>query len=135
MDTTKSIEDVVNVDVEAAKELLGLGHRYLDVRTNEEFNKSHIDKAVNVPYMFLTQEGRVKNEEFLSQVSTVYQQEDPLIVGCNSGGRASRACVDLLNAGFKNVKNLKDGYSAWLDDEFKGDKSVEQFKTACKFRP
>ncbi|CAA2977044.1 rhodanese-like domain-containing 19, mitochondrial [Olea europaea subsp. europaea] len=98
MDSTQSTEDVVNVDVETAKELLGFGHRYLDVRTSDEFNKSHIDNAVNVPYMFLTGEGRVKNEEFLSQVSTVYQHEDSLIVGCNSGGRASRACVDLLNA-------------------------------------
>ncbi|KAL2509015.1 Rhodanese-like domain-containing protein 19 [Forsythia ovata] len=112
MDSTKSIEDVVNVDVETAKELLGSGHRYLDVRTSEEFNKSHVENAVNIPYMFLTQEGRVKNEEFLFQVSSVYKNEDPLIVGCNSGGRASRACVDLLNAGFKNVKNLKGGYSA-----------------------
>lgn len=32
-------------------------------RSAEEFNKSHIDNALNVPYMFITQEG---NSEFLA---------------------------------------------------------------------
>jgi hypothetical protein len=32
-------------------------------RSAEEFNKSHINNALNVPYMFITQEG---NSEFLA---------------------------------------------------------------------
>ncbi|KAK1560725.1 hypothetical protein Q3G72_030167 [Acer saccharum] len=51
------IEDVVSVDVHAAKDLLSSGHRYLDVRTTEEFNKSHVNNSMNVPYLFKTQEG------------------------------------------------------------------------------
>ncbi|GKE11827.1 protein high arsenic content 1, mitochondrial, partial [Tanacetum coccineum] len=54
--SSTSVADVVTVDVVAAKDLLDSGHRYLDVRTNEEFNKSHADNALNVPYMFITQE-------------------------------------------------------------------------------
>ncbi|XP_009612115.1 protein HIGH ARSENIC CONTENT 1, mitochondrial [Nicotiana tomentosiformis] len=137
MDSIKSNEDVSHVDVISAKDLLSSGHRYLDVRTVEEFNRGHIDKAINIPYMFLTEEGRVQNPNFLVQVSSVCQKEDHLIVGCNSGGRGRRACVDLLNAGYKDVINLEGGYSGWVDNEFKGDNKAEaeQFKTACKFRP
>nr|XP_010322964.2 protein HIGH ARSENIC CONTENT 1, mitochondrial-like isoform X1 [Solanum lycopersicum] len=98
MDSIKSNEDVSNVDVISAKDLLSSGHTYLDVRTTEEYNRGHIDKAINIPYMFLNEQGRVKNPDFLEQVSAVCQKEDHLIVGCNSGGRGLRACVDLLNA-------------------------------------
>ncbi|KAK9287328.1 hypothetical protein L1049_015743 [Liquidambar formosana] len=135
MDATKRPEDVVTVDVHTAKDLLTSGHRYLDVRTIEEFNKSHVEDALNAPYMFITQEGRVKNPEFLAQVSSICEEKDHLVVGCNSGGRSLRACVDLLNAGFKHVTNMEGGYSAWVDNCFAGNKTAEEFKVACKFRP
>ncbi|WMV35649.1 hypothetical protein MTR67_029034 [Solanum verrucosum] len=117
MDSIKSNEDVSNVDVISAKDLLSSGHTYLDVRTVEEYNRGHIDKAINIPYMFLNEQGRVKNPDFLEQVSSVCQKEDHLIVG------------------YKDVRNLEGGYSAWVDNEFKGDEAAQQFKTACKFRP
>ncbi|XP_042477399.1 protein HIGH ARSENIC CONTENT 1, mitochondrial [Macadamia integrifolia] len=135
MDIQKSSEDVVTVDVHAAKHLLISGHQYLDVRTIEEFNKSHVENALNVPYMFITLEGRVKNPEFLNQVVSVCKKEDQLVVGCNSGGRSLRACVDLLNAGFMNVSNMGGGYSAWVDEGLAGDKPADELKTSCKFRP
>ncbi|XP_010056098.2 protein HIGH ARSENIC CONTENT 1, mitochondrial [Eucalyptus grandis] len=135
METIKKSEDVANVDVYTAKGLLTVSHRYLDVRTEEEFKKSHVENAVNVPYMFSTPDGRVKNPDFLTQVAAVCNKEDHLVVGCNSGGRSLRACVDLLNAGYKNVNNMEGGYSAWVDKGFAGDKPAEELKTACKFRP
>lgn len=136
MAATNGPEDVTTVDVHAAKDLLGSGHLYLDVRSSEEFNKSHINDALNVPYMFITQEGRVKNPEFLTQVAAICKKEDHLVVGCNSGGRALRACVDLLNVGYESVTNMGGGYSAWVDSGLAGgDKPPEELKTACKFRP
>ncbi|KAL8238955.1 hypothetical protein R6Q59_015522 [Mikania micrantha] len=130
-----SVEDVVTVDVHAAKELLNSGHRYLDVRTNEEFIKSHVENALNIPYLFKTQEGRVKNPEFLAQVSALCDKEDALVVACNSGGRSLKASADLLTAGYKNVKNMAGGYSAWVDNGFAGDSTpAEELKTACKWR-
>ncbi|KAL7602140.1 protein HIGH ARSENIC CONTENT 1, mitochondrial [Lactuca sativa] len=136
MDAPKSVEDVVTVDVHDARKLLiDSGHRYLDVRTNEEFNKSHVDNAINIPYMFITQEGRVKNPEFVAQVSALCDKEDSLVVACNSGGRSLKASVDLLIAGYKNVKNMAGGYSAWVDNGFAQDSAPpEELKTACKFR-
>ncbi|KAK2665560.1 hypothetical protein Ddye_004134 [Dipteronia dyeriana] len=136
MDATKKIEDVESVDVHAAKDLLSSGHRYLDVRTTEEFNKSHVDNSMNVPYLFKTQEGRVKNPEFLTQVSSICKKDDHIVVGCNSGGRSLNACVDLLNAGYERVKNMAGGYSAWVENGLAGsEKPVEEMKPSCKFRP
>ncbi|KAJ4971888.1 hypothetical protein NE237_004987 [Protea cynaroides] len=135
MDAQKRSEDVMTVDVHAAKHLLSSGHRYLDVRTTEEFNKSHVENALNVPYMIITPEGRVKNPEFLIQILSVCRKEDQLVVGCNSGGRSLRASVDLLNAGFMHVANIEGGYSAWVDQRLAGDKPADELKTACKFRP
>ncbi|KAL5995612.1 hypothetical protein ACLOJK_025676 [Asimina triloba] len=52
-----SSEAVETVDVHAANGLIGSGHRYLDVRTAEEFKKGHLESALNVPYMFITPDG------------------------------------------------------------------------------
>ncbi|XP_047309505.1 protein HIGH ARSENIC CONTENT 1, mitochondrial-like [Impatiens glandulifera] len=134
MEETRTENVVVTVNVSAAKDLLVEGHRYLDVRTNEEFSRGHVDNALNVPYIFKTPDGNFINPEFLAQVSLLLQKDDSLVVGCNSGGRSFKACVDLLNNGYKNVTNLGGGYSAWLDHEFAGDPSADMFKTACKFR-
>ncbi|KAK2974234.1 hypothetical protein RJ640_016720 [Escallonia rubra] len=132
MDAIKRTEDVVTVDVHVAKDLLSSGHRYLDVRTSEEFKGSHISDASNVPYMFIAEEGKVKNPKFMAQVSSICHKEEHLVVGCNSGGRSLRACVDLLNAGYEHVTNMGGGYSAWVDN---GLASAGEIKTACKFRP
>ncbi|KAG7010859.1 Protein HIGH ARSENIC CONTENT 1, mitochondrial, partial [Cucurbita argyrosperma subsp. argyrosperma] len=101
-------EDVVTVDVEVAKDLLQKGQLYLDVR--------------------------VKNPDFLAQVTSILKKEDHVVVACNSGGRGHRACIDLRNAGYEHVKNMAGGYSAWVDSGFAGDKPAEELKIACKFR-
>ncbi|XP_015952826.1 protein HIGH ARSENIC CONTENT 1, mitochondrial [Arachis duranensis] len=136
MEDHKEHQNFVTIDVHAAKDMLNLdGYHYLDVRTVEEFNKSHVENAQNVPYMFLTEQGRVQNPDFIDQVEAIYKKDDHLIVACNSGGRASRACVDLLDHGYKHVVNMGGGYSAWVDAGFAVDKPPEELKTSCKFRP
>ncbi|XP_008229745.1 PREDICTED: rhodanese-like domain-containing protein 19, mitochondrial isoform X2 [Prunus mume] len=135
MAATKRPEDVASVDVYTAKGLLSVDHRYLDVRTVEEFNKSHVENALNIPYMFITEEGRVKNHEFLTKISSILKKQDHLVVGCNSGGRSLKACVDILNEGFQHVTNMEGGYSAWVDSGLAHDKPTEDLKVACKFRP
>ena len=55
---------VTTVDVTAARDLIAAagGHRYLDVRTEEELSKLghlvEVDRSINVPYMFITPEGK-----------------------------------------------------------------------------
>lgn len=110
--------EVVTVDVLAAKKLLGTTHRYLDVRTEEEFKKGHVENALNIPYMFNTPEGRVKNPKFMEQVMAACSKEDRLLVGCQSGVRSAYATSELLNADFKNVYNMGGGYLDWVDKGF-----------------
>ncbi|XP_058090896.1 protein HIGH ARSENIC CONTENT 1, mitochondrial isoform X2 [Magnolia sinica] len=118
MDAQKTSEEVVTVDVHTAKDLIRSGHRYLDVRTVEEYKKGHLENALNVPYMFITSQGRVKNAQFLEQVSLICNKEDHLVVGCQSGVRSLHASADLLNAEFKHVKNMGGGYAAWVENGF-----------------
>uniref|UniRef100_A0A1D1YSW6 Rhodanese-like domain-containing protein 19, mitochondrial n=1 Tax=Anthurium amnicola TaxID=1678845 RepID=A0A1D1YSW6_9ARAE len=109
---------VATVDVHAAKDLVCSGHRYLDVRTVEEFNKGHPEGALNVPYMFFTPQGRVKNTEFVEQVSKICSKDDHVVVGCASGVRSLQATADLLSAGFNHVKNMGGGFAAWTENGF-----------------
>nr|KJB40139.1 hypothetical protein B456_007G049000 [Gossypium raimondii] len=74
--------EVVTIHVNEAKNLLQSGYRYIDVRTVEEFEKGHVEaeNILNIPYLFITPEGRVKNPEFLKEVSSLCKEEDhPLL--------------------------------------------------------
>ncbi|KAK9690786.1 hypothetical protein RND81_09G153800 [Saponaria officinalis] len=124
--------EIKNVDVYTAKGLSEIGYRYLDVRTEEEFEKGHVDGALNIPYMFKTEEGRVKNPNFLGQVLEKCKKDDRMIVACNAGGRGRKATTDLQQQGFEDVANIEGGYSAWIDAGFAGENAE---KVACKFRP
>ncbi|CAK7348288.1 unnamed protein product [Dovyalis caffra] len=86
MNATKRPQDVITVDVRTARGLITSGHRYLDVRTNEEFNKSHVDNALNVPFMFKTDEG---------------------LRACNKHGRGYSAWVDSGLSGDEPTEELK----------------------------
>ncbi|KAK1321352.1 hypothetical protein QJS10_CPA03g02246 [Acorus calamus] len=110
--------EVLTVDVHSAKDLIRSSHRYLDVRTEEEFKKGHLENALNVPYCFFTPEGTVKNPKFLEQVAAVCNKDDFIVVGCKSGVRSLQASVDLLAADYKNVKNMGGGYAAWVENGF-----------------
>ncbi|KAL6629671.1 hypothetical protein ACP70R_029436 [Stipagrostis hirtigluma subsp. patula] len=106
---------VTTVDVTAARDLIAsAGHRYLDVRTEEELSKGHLENSLNVPYMFITPQGREKNPAFVEQVASLFTKEEHVVVGCQSGKRSELACIDLQAAGFKNVKNMGGGYIAWV---------------------
>ncbi|KAF6172726.1 hypothetical protein GIB67_038088 [Kingdonia uniflora] len=108
--------DVVTVDVHRAKDLLRSGHRYIDVRAVEDFNIGHVDveNPLNIPYLFNTPQGRVKNPQFLEQILSSCKKDDHLVVGCQSGGRSVYASRDLLNADFRHVSNMGGGYAGWV---------------------
>ncbi|THU67065.1 hypothetical protein C4D60_Mb05t20720 [Musa balbisiana] len=117
-----SSESAVTVDVHAAKGFVDSGHKYLDVRTVEEFKKGHPWNALNVPLLKdcfgHRGSGREKNPEFLEQVSLICDKDDHIVVGCQSGVRSLQATEELLKAGFKHVKNMGGGYVAWVENGF-----------------
>ncbi|KAI0493603.1 hypothetical protein KFK09_023722 [Dendrobium nobile] len=121
-------EALVTIDVHSTKTLMSSGHRYLDVRTAEEFQKGHPEKALNVPYMFFAPQGRVSNPNFVEEVTDLCSKDDFIIVGCQSGVRSLKAAEDLLKAGFKNVKNMGGGYIAWLENGLEVKKKVDELR-------
>ncbi|CAL5324223.1 unnamed protein product [Camellia sinensis] len=102
-----------SVPVRVAHELLQAGHRYLDVRTAEEFSAGHAVGAINVPYMFKVGSGMTKNPNFLEEVLLHFGKDDEIIVGCQLGKRSLMAATDLISAAFTGVTDIAGGYAAW----------------------
>ncbi len=79
----------------------------VDVRTPEEYNEGHLNKAVNIPL------------PLLSDSIEMLKKYENVIVICKSGGRAGKAKKQLEESGFTNVYNGGGWQSlkAILDEE------------------
>ncbi|KAA8532036.1 hypothetical protein F0562_006822 [Nyssa sinensis] len=105
-----------SVPVRVAHELLQAGHRYLDVRTPEEFSAGHAVGAINIPYMFRVGSGMTKNPNFLEEVLLHFGKDDEIIVGCQAGKRSFIAATDLISAGFTGITDIAGGYASWTQN-------------------
>lgn len=75
----------------------------VDVRTALEFEKGHINGAVNIDFYA---------EDFLKNFSEIDKNE-PLYIYCKSGNRSGEASKRLRAIGFKKIVDLKGGYLSW----------------------
>jgi peroxiredoxin family protein/rhodanese-related sulfurtransferase/TusA-related sulfurtransferase len=73
----------------------------IDVRTPEEFEMGAIRGARNIPL-----------EEIPSRMQEI-PKDKPVYLYCASGHRGAEALEMLIKNGYKNVKNLTGGYSAY----------------------
>lgn len=76
----------------------------IDVRTPKEFNAGHIENA--------------KNIDFFDQGNFVLEFDKldkniPVFLYCRSGNRSNKAAQILWNIGFKEIFDLKGGYTNW----------------------
>ena len=81
-----------------AKEIMDSqdGYVILDVRTQEEFDESHIDSAILIP-----------DYEITAKAESILKDKDQLIlVYCRSGRRSKLAASDLVTLGYTNVKEF-----------------------------
>lgn len=95
-----AIENEINglVDTISVEELRNEKKTYiLDVRTIEEYNLSHIDRAINIPL-----------DELRENLKKLDKSKE-IVVHCHSGLRSYLACRILQQKGY-NVKNLIGGY-------------------------
>lgn len=77
----------------------------LDVRTEEEYETSHIPNAINIPL-----------NELDSQLSHLENYKDEkLVIYCRSGKRSLFAADFLHENGFKHLYNLTQGIIGHLD--------------------
>ena len=80
----------------------------LDVRTVEEFESGHIRNSINIPHEIL-----------LSNIDLVSEYNDePLVVYCRSGKRASRVIEVLKKHGFTNVVDIEGDILAWSQSNY-----------------
>ncbi|TRL65629.1 persulfide dioxygenase-sulfurtransferase CstB [Staphylococcus haemolyticus] len=85
-------QTIHSVDITGKEEYI------LDVRNDEEWDKGHLDQAVNIPH------GNLLNENI------PFNKEDKIYVHCQSGVRSSIAVGILENKGFENIVNVREGY-------------------------
>jgi rhodanese-related sulfurtransferase len=81
--------------------------RLLDVRTPAEFENGHIAGAYNVPLDQLHEHAR-----------EVRAARGPVVLICQTGGRAQRAETLLRGAGMATVHVLDGGMNAWAAQRF-----------------
>jgi len=94
----------------------------IDVRTRSEYQfVGHPVGAYLFPYMFFTSvlakendlyeyQFNLKNEDFVKEISKMFQKTNNLIVICRDGTRSALAAKELTKAGFKNVYDVEDGF-------------------------
>jgi rhodanese-related sulfurtransferase len=75
----------------------------LDVRTPQEYAAGHLKSALNYDY---------NGGNFETQIATL-DKSRPVLVYCAVGGRSARSAARLRALGFKEVYDLKGGYTAW----------------------
>ncbi|KAG0477830.1 hypothetical protein HPP92_012549 [Vanilla planifolia] len=105
-----------SVPVRVAHELLQAGHRYLDVRTVDEFNAGHVVGAMNIPFLLKVGSGMTRNPNFLNEVAKAFRKDDEILIGCQSGRRSLMAAAELSSMGFNAVVDVAGGYSAWVNN-------------------
>jgi rhodanese-related sulfurtransferase len=75
----------------------------LDVRTAREYDRSHLANAQLIPV------GVFQNS--LDEIKA--DKEDPIFLYCRSGNRSTVASRILIDAGYKQVINLRHGINDW----------------------
>ena len=77
------------------------GMMILDVRSDKEYEQGHIPGAVHVQLADIGD--KIKK----------LKKDKELVVYCRSGNQSIWAIKRLMGMGYKNLYNLKGGYSAW----------------------
>ena len=90
-----SVSDYTKISAKEAKEMMDKESAItiLDVRTEEEYNTSHIEGAILLPDTDILE----KAEETLTDKSAT------ILVYCRSGRRSALAAADLVELGYTNV--------------------------------
>ena len=81
--------------------------KLIDVRRPSEFNRGHIENAINIDYY---------GGNF-SKIFDNLDKSQAIVLYCKSGRRSSKSAVKLVEKGFNNVYNLNGGFEVWA---FKG---------------
>jgi rhodanese-related sulfurtransferase len=98
-----------------AKTLLDEGYRYLDVRSEPEFEAGHPPNALNIPFQHQRGAAFEPNDDFLAVVEANLAKDAPLVIGCKTGSRSRRAAEILAAAGYVTLVELGGGWDGKRD--------------------
>lgn len=126
--------------IEAYDMLNTLPDTYLiDVRTRAEYQfVGHPFKAYLFPYMFMTNKFEKKdtkheyqfdarNKTFINQIGKSFKKTDNLLLISRDGTRSALAAKDLIDAGFKKVFNVADGFEGAEFPTYKNNDKYHKF--------
>ncbi len=83
-------------------------HLLLDVRTQAEYDSSHLSNSTLIPV-----------QELASRLNEISEwKEKPVFVYCRSGNRSLTASNILKEAGFLSIYNLNGGINSWVQNGF-----------------
>ena len=101
----------------------------IDVRTRPEYQfVGHAPNAYLFPYAFFNPKiakkddiyeysFSEKNKDFVDEISKVFKKTDNLLIISRDGTRSALAAKDLIDAGFKKVFDVGDGFLQELGEE------------------
>ncbi|GMA99541.1 FAD-dependent oxidoreductase [Pelosinus sp. IPA-1] len=75
--------------------------KVFDVRSSKDFEKGHIEGAINIPLANLKEK------------AVEFSKDESIVVHCNKGVTGNAAQNVLINLGFTNVYNLSGGYKEY----------------------
>lgn len=106
------VKHLTATDAHAAQET---GAIYIDVRSSGEFALGRPAGAINVPLLDNDEDtGQVlPNPDFVRVMRANFPADARLLIGCQSGGRSSRAAQILEAFGFTCLTNVEGGYEGW----------------------
>ena len=81
----------------------------IDVRTPNEFNQGHIEGALNIDFIA---------HDFRKQLEQL-SHDKPIVIYCRTGRRSGLTTKTLLELGFNEIYDLKNGTISWQKEGFK----------------
>lgn len=75
----------------------------IDVRSQEQFNKGHIQGAQNIDFLSPT---------FFEDINKL-DKDKPVYLYCNSGNRSAKCAQKMIEIGFIKIYDLDGGFSKW----------------------
>ena len=104
-----------NLNNEQLKTMLDQGTAIYDIRRPEEWRQTGVVEGSKL-LTFVDGGGRVL-PDFLPRFTADISKDDPVILICRTGNRTDSLARYLVETGFTNVYNVRDGITRWMRDD------------------
>lgn len=98
------------IDVLNVKSLMNEGYSVLDVREPAEFILGTIEGALNIPRGILEV---AADRQYAGRREELMDRDKKWLLFCASSGRSAMAAAVMQQMGFKNIRNINGGITAW----------------------